>query len=101
MKYSKLLFFLLYFFSFGFNLFSQSRKIDSLQTIINTSKEDTSKVNALVSLSSEYMFFGDNKKANEFSKEASEISIKIKFLKGQANAIKWSNGHLWCFLKDD
>ena len=68
--------------------FAQNTKIDSLQHLLKSAKEDTSKVNALNALSWEYLD-KDNQKAFESSNQALALAQQLKFKKGEASA--WSS----------
>ena len=61
--------------------FGQTSKIDSLQTILKISKEDTTKINTLNKLFLE-VEFSDDKKATKYLDEALELSQKINYKKG-------------------
>ncbi len=68
------------------SLFSQNLKIiDSLQTLTKTAKEDSTKVNLLKKLSESYLEI-DLEKSFDYAKRSLELSEKIGFKKGIANA---------------
>lgn len=67
------------------SVFSQNAKIDSLQNIINTTKEDTSKVNAMLEIGAEYKN-EDAKKTFEFANKAIDLAEKVNYKKGIASA---------------
>lgn len=70
----------LIFHSFGF---SQNNEIDSLLTVLKTAKEDTSKVNILNNLFTQYEFL-DSEKAKTSLDEAFALAKKIDYKKGLA-----------------
>lgn len=73
----KIFLYYIFFVGFHFSSFSQDQvKIDSLLNIIETPKLDTATIYAYCYLSSELVGI-DNEKANEFAKEAWNISKKI------------------------
>lgn len=68
--------------------FSQNKETDSLLNIVTTGKDDSVKVNALISLTiSSYQ--SDPDKALQFANHAKDIAVKIKFISGEAYAYKW------------
>ena len=67
-------------FSFSF-CFSQNSSIDSLNTLLKTTKEDTTRVNALNKLFEEYEFT-DAAKAKECLTNSTLLSQKINFKQG-------------------
>ncbi|MEP7171060.1 MAG: tetratricopeptide repeat protein, partial [Bacteroidota bacterium] len=70
-----------------FQLFAQTQsKIDSLETVLKTSKEDTTKVNVLNNLSWELINTAEYAKAKQYADDALAIAEKINFKKGTANA---------------
>src|SRR3989344_5642732 len=62
-----------------------TKKIDSLLTVLKTAKEDTSKAMLFVFLADEY-YQSDYEKAMEYSKQASSLAKKLNFIPAQANA---------------
>ncbi|MFL5766068.1 MAG: tetratricopeptide repeat protein [Bacteroidia bacterium] len=58
--------------------FSETEKIDSLQTVFNTAKEDTLKVKVLNQIGIEYSIQGEFEKALDFSKKALHIAEQAK-----------------------
>jgi len=60
--------------------------IDSLETVLKTAQNDTSKVNILNSLSMEYYDIGDIETAMLFCDSALSFSNKLDFKKGNAEA---------------
>jgi class 3 adenylate cyclase len=66
---------------------AQTAEIDSLQTVISTTKDDTLKVNALIELSQKF-YSSDPQKAIRFGMLAKEEAEKITFLSGLAKALK-------------
>ncbi len=68
------------------NLISQTRETDSLVNILKTAKEDSSKVNSLILLSKKLNNLGELDASFQYANKARDLSIKIKFLKGEAKA---------------
>ena len=70
------------------NAFSpgMNKKIDSLNNVLTTAKEDTIKAAALNALSLQYWMAGDFDKSLKYGKEALELSRKINFKGGIASA---------------
>lgn len=65
--------------------FSQQNKIDSLQRVLASAKEDSMKVKTLIELSKQFKS-GDT--ARIYLQEARELAEKIKYSKGEALAYK-------------
>jgi class 3 adenylate cyclase len=65
--------------------FAQQPKIDSLQQVISSAKEDTTKVKTLIELSKQFKS-GDT--ARIYLEQAKELAEKLKFPKGSALAYK-------------
>src|ERR1035437_9947212 len=63
-----------------------SRTTDSLQKALSVSKEDSNKVNILYELSKELLYAGDFLRARPLAKEASILSRKIGYIKGEEKA---------------
>jgi len=82
------LFFLITLFWKGAEVYSQNKKIDSLKIIIKSTKEDTSKVNALNDLSDAYSKIGLNDSANSIDLKSIELARLIGYSKGEAIALK-------------
>jgi signal transduction histidine kinase len=61
-------------------------KIDSLENVMRNAREDTSLVNAMTSLSYNYMMNSSFEKALQYADSAVALSEKLKYIKGQANA---------------
>ncbi len=76
---------LLFLFSLcSIKLFAQAPQIDSLNKLLDSAKEDTTKVNALVKLS----FYDQNfQHGLNLAEEALQLARKIKYEKGEANAL--------------
>ena len=66
--------------------YAQSAKIDSLQKLLLTQKEDTDKINLLNELSKQLISKGYYDKAKKYVDNAVTICEKIGFKKGKANA---------------
>ncbi len=69
------------------NTFGQDERLDSIKYIIETTKNDTLKVNALISLSSSHLNI-DIQEAIEYGNQAQNLAKKISFPKGEAYAYK-------------
>jgi serine phosphatase RsbU (regulator of sigma subunit)/Tfp pilus assembly protein PilF len=84
-----------YFLSFIFFLsfcmpflsFAQESKIDSLESILKTSQEDTVKVNALNALSRELRNTGNYPGSKQYALQAEQLSKNANFLKGETMAL--------------
>ena len=83
MKNILFLFFL--FQSYLFAFAQNKHEIDSLQTVLQSTNDDTSKVVLLISLSKEYQGFNSSK-AFEFGNKALSLSQNINFKKGIGNS---------------
>ncbi|CAN5459394.1 hypothetical protein BH11BAC2_BH11BAC2_04830 [soil metagenome] len=66
---------------------SQDVKIDSIRKVLNSSREDSSKVNTLLALSSKFYSSAPDT-AIYYAKVAKELAIKVSFPKGEAMALK-------------
>ncbi len=88
-KTKKILLVLAFFlFLLSPHVYAQEIRSDSLLSAVNTSKEDTNKVIYLVELSWELVFTtGDYAKTIQYAREAVELSKKIDYKKGQAEAL--------------
>src|SRR5215831_18844956 len=64
--------------------YTQNRTIDSLQILLQTQKEDTSKVNILNALSYDFHQQGDFQKHLQYAKQALDLAEKLNFKKGIA-----------------
>ena len=67
--------------------FGQVKEIDSIKSVIRTSKEDTNKVNSILLLSKKY-FSEEPGEAIRIATQARNLAEKIKFKKGEAYALK-------------
>ena len=74
---------LILFLVLSLSVFSQQNKIDSLEKVLLTTKEDTNKVNLLNQLFVQYEF-KDIEKATKYLNTALELSEKINYKKGLA-----------------
>ena len=68
-------------------LFAQNHKIDSLQSVLKNSYEDTGKVNTLNILSGQYSLISDYALEGELAQTALALSEKLHFQKGKADAL--------------
>ena len=89
------LLFVLPFFSHSQN----SRKIDSLLTLLKTAKEDTNKVKQLNKISSEYIAIDSINNAMNYANAALQIAQNLNFKKGIANSYSCI-GHIY-YLQDN
>src|ERR1041385_2292181 len=71
---------------FSLKGFSQNNKIDSLQQVLKTAKEDTNKINTLNTLARETRNTGDYEVSRKYSKESLSLSEKINFERGKVAA---------------
>lgn len=69
------------------SLWGQSNTVDSLTAVLQTLKDDTTKVNTLLELSDQ-IFRSEPDKAILYSKEAAALAEKLNFSKGRAYALK-------------
>jgi tetratricopeptide (TPR) repeat protein len=67
--------------------FGQCSKLDSLYRILRIVKSDTDKINALNHLVGELVAFGKEGQASFYAKQAFEMSQKIEYRKGIADAL--------------
>ena len=74
------------FILYSFTGYTQNKTIDSLQKVLATEKEDTNKVNTLLSLSDEFDTIRDYKNIMLYAKGALSLSEKIDFERGTADA---------------
>jgi len=80
------LFFSIFLF-FSFHCFAQNSKIDSIKKVISASKEDTLKVNSLISLSKEFLSISPQETIN-YAITARDLAQKTDFKSGLAYAYK-------------
>ena len=78
MKKIKIIVFLVFFYSLSFyeSYGQNNRLIDSLQTILKSSKEDTSKIKILINISSELKYNADYEHALKYGEEAVTLAKK-------------------------
>jgi tetratricopeptide (TPR) repeat protein len=70
-----------------FGAFGQNNSvIDSLENILKTAKADTTKVNCLNSLSSEYMKISDYKMSMQYAESALVLANTLDYKKGIADS---------------
>jgi len=87
MKTTLKIFLLTLFLGIVFSAQAQNQnKIDSLMNALKTAKEDTNKVNTLNTLSKEDWQTSYYEEAKKYAEEALQLSEKIKYKKGIANA---------------
>ena len=79
---------ILIFIVFTYHLsFCQTKKIDSLKLVLGVTKEDTSKINILNQLASDFFYIvGDSKSALSYAEDALALAEKNHFKKGIRNA---------------
>ncbi|MES2592099.1 MAG: tetratricopeptide repeat protein [Bacteroidota bacterium] len=88
------------------DVMAQDPTSDSLILFLKTSPEDTSKVNALNTLSKQYTNSGDYEKAMQYAKQAEQAATNINHQKGLANSynnigvIYWSQANYDQALKN-
>lgn len=68
-------------------LFAQQSKIDSLNSELSNSKEDSNKVKTLVALSSEMIYKSDYMSSRNYATEAILLSRSLNYLNGEASAL--------------
>jgi tetratricopeptide (TPR) repeat protein len=78
-------FFVLFFLN-AFAGHAQNKTIDSLEKVLQTQKEDTSKVNTLNELAYEFTDNADSQKSFQFANQAISLAEKISYKKGKALA---------------
>lgn len=76
-------------------LFSKNKNIDSLLTLIKTSKPDTNKAIYLSQLTYECLATGDYEKGLTYGTEALKLAYKLNFKKGITNA-SINIGNIYC-----
>jgi tetratricopeptide (TPR) repeat protein/serine phosphatase RsbU (regulator of sigma subunit) len=74
-------------------LFSQESELDSLLKVIEDSKVDTIRINALNDAAYEYLIGQDFKKADEYTKKARKESVRINYAPGIIRSIELQ-GHV-------
>jgi adenylate cyclase len=67
--------------------YPQTQQTDSLKLFLKTAREDTLRVNALISLSGKLLSF-DSDDAIQYAREAKTLADKLGFKRGQAYALK-------------
>ncbi|MFC2104002.1 tetratricopeptide repeat protein [Bacteroidota bacterium] len=81
--------------------FSQTKKIDSLITFLNSyTAEDTIRVNALIDLAQSYQQV-DLEKGKNLAEEAEKISLDINYPKGVANSLYNLGFYYWIIGRND
>lgn len=97
MKAQILLFFFLLFFTVAY---SQQHKIDSLQNLLKSAKDDTNKVNILNKLGQKSNQSGNLDSALTFAMKAQALAEKILFKKGVADALL-NMGYIYMYREKD
>jgi tetratricopeptide (TPR) repeat protein len=69
-------------------LSAQSKEIDSLKNLLSKAKEDTNKVNLYLNLISKFNLVGEYKSQKKYATEALALSLKIKWMRGEAAAFR-------------
>src|SRR4051812_49034325 len=84
-------FFLVSVFFLGCFMFShgQNRQVDSMLVLLKASANDTSKVNLLVNLNKNLNSTNPDT-AISYGKQAIDLAMKLNYLKGLANAYKYT-----------
>lgn len=75
-------------FSGSRQLFSQADPVDSLQNLLKKISQDTSRVDLLNQLSTEYRYRADYPTAKAYALQALNLSEKISFVKGKSTTFK-------------
>lgn len=93
----KLKYFLLFLLICSVNCITQgqNRKIDSLNSILKTAKEDSNKVKILNTLSWTFCAQSNYNRADSFAKEGLQLAEKLNFKKGEADAYG-NKGSIYC-----
>lgn len=86
--------FCLLFLLFNVPLYAQSQKADSLQNLLQKSKEDTNKVNILVDLAMD-LWSSNPEKTIEYGKQAMELSKQLKYFRGEARSYQLFGVYYW------
>ncbi len=85
--------------------FAQSQKTDSLLAVLKKATPDTSKVNLLISLCTEFRLTGDLDKGLQYGSEGLKLAEELHWKKGEGEAlinigiIQWSKGNYSQALK--
>jgi tetratricopeptide (TPR) repeat protein len=66
---------------------SQQRKIDSLEKILATKGQDTTRAMLLILLAGDYLGTGNYQKATLLAEDARTLAIKLNYKKGQGSAL--------------
>ncbi len=82
----KKVFFFISIFALHFLPLAQPLSIDSLNKVLKTEKEDTSKTKTLFNLSSAYLKKSDFKNADSLAKLSLNLSEQLNYKKGLARA---------------
>ncbi len=85
--YRQILFIFLLMLNMSTFVMAQDQEIDSLQSLISKSKDDSLKVNTILELCKKY-YNSDPQKAIRFAQLAKDLADKINFPKGAATALK-------------
>ncbi len=80
----------------GKQSFAQYQKTDSIQILLNTTKEDSSKINILNNLSTKSLDIGNYENALVFAKQALKLSEQTFYFKGSANSLN-NIGHVYYY----
>ncbi|MCF0055411.1 tetratricopeptide repeat protein [Dyadobacter sp. CY356] len=79
---------------FNIQLYGQSPKADSLQNLLQKTKDDTNKVGILVDLAMEY-WSSEPEKTLEYAKNAMGLSGKLTYFRGQARSYQVFGVYYW------
>ena len=82
MKKTGILYRLILIFFLPLHVFAQTPKLDSLNTLLNTAKADTQKVNILSALSYNYLITGDYESCRKKALETKTLGEQLNFKKG-------------------
>ena len=76
------------------SLFAQTSKTDSLLNLLSHTKEDTTKVNLMVDIATEY-WTSEPEKTLSYTQKALELAKKISYLRGEAKSYQGFGIYYW------
>ena len=71
----------------SYTCFAQQQIIDSLKTILESTKADSSKINTMIELSREYSDMSEYAKSLEYGQKALQLSETCTYKKGQGTSL--------------
>ncbi|GLU56088.1 tetratricopeptide repeat protein [Dyadobacter frigoris] len=86
--------FCLLFLVLNAQLYAQSQKADSLQNLLQKSKDDTNKVGILVDLATD-LWSSNPEKTMEYAQKAMELSKQLKYFRGEARSHQVYGVYYW------